>query len=53
MLAPLRSFQPVDMVATLIQPASVQGDAGIQELFAGTTTIPKMLETMDEAYEQK
>ena len=27
--------------------------AGIQELFAGKTTIPKMLESMDEAYEQK
>jgi raffinose/stachyose/melibiose transport system substrate-binding protein len=27
--------------------------AGIQELFAGKTSIPKMLETMDKAYEQK
>ena len=27
--------------------------AGIQELFAGKTTIPKMLKSMDEAYEQK
>jgi hypothetical protein len=27
--------------------------AGIQELFAGKTSIPRMLETMDKAYEQK
>jgi raffinose/stachyose/melibiose transport system substrate-binding protein len=27
--------------------------AGIQELFAGKTTIPKLLKSMDEAYEQK
>jgi raffinose/stachyose/melibiose transport system substrate-binding protein len=27
--------------------------AGIQELFAGKTSIPKMLESMDKAYEQK
>ena len=27
--------------------------AGIQELFAGKTTVPKLLEDMDKAYEQK
>ncbi|HWM89988.1 MAG TPA: Asd/ArgC dimerization domain-containing protein [Thermoanaerobaculia bacterium] len=42
-LAPLRSFQPVDMVATLIQPASVQGDPGIQELFEQTREIVAMI----------
>ncbi|MFL6201663.1 MAG: Asd/ArgC dimerization domain-containing protein [Thermoanaerobaculia bacterium] len=42
-LAPLRSFQPVDLVATLIQPASVQGDAGIQELFEQTREIVAMI----------
>lgn len=43
LLAPLRAFQPVDMVATLIQPASVQGDAGIQELFEQTREIVAMI----------
>ncbi len=42
-IAPLRAFQPVDMVATLIQPASVQGDAGIQELFEQTREIVAMI----------
>ena len=42
-LAPLRSFQPVDLVATLIQPASTQGDAGIQELFDQTREIVAMV----------
>lgn len=42
-LAPLRSFQPVDLVATLIQPASTQGDPGIQELFEGTREIVAMI----------
>jgi aspartate-semialdehyde dehydrogenase len=42
-LAPLRAFQPVDLVATLIQPASVQGDAGIQELFEQTREIVAMI----------
>jgi aspartate-semialdehyde dehydrogenase len=41
-LAPLRSFQPVDLVATLIQPASTQGDPGIQELFEQTRQIVAM-----------
>lgn len=39
----LRPFQPVDAVATLIQPASVQGDAGIQELFEQTREIVAMI----------
>ena len=42
-IAPLRAFQPVDMVATLIQPASVQGDAGVQELFEQTREIVAMI----------
>lgn len=42
-LAPLRSFQPVDLVATLIQPASTQGDPGIQELFEQTREIVAMI----------
>lgn len=42
-LAPLRAFQPVDLVATLIQPASTQGDPGIQELFEQTREIVAMV----------
>lgn len=42
-LAPLRAFQPVDLVATLIQPASTQGDPGIQELFEQTREIVAMI----------
>ena len=42
-LAPLRTFQPVDLVATLIQPASTQGDPGIQELFEQTREIVAMI----------
>lgn len=42
-LAPLRAFQPVDLVGTLIQPASTQGDAGIQELFEQTREIVAMI----------
>lgn len=41
-LHPLRQFQPVDAVATLIQPASAQGDPGIQELFEQTRIIVAM-----------
>lgn len=41
-LHPLRPFQPVDAVATLIQPASEQGDPGIQELFEQTRAIVAM-----------
>lgn len=41
-LHPLRQFQPVDAVATLIQPASAQGDPGVQELFEQTRTIVAM-----------
>jgi aspartate-semialdehyde dehydrogenase len=41
-IAPLRSFQPMDLVATLIQPASAQGDPGIQELFEQTREIVAM-----------
>ena len=41
-LAPLRSFQPVDLVATLVQPASTHGDPGIEELFEGTRAIVAM-----------
>lgn len=43
LLAPLRSFQPVDLVATVIQPASTQGDPGIQELFEQTREIVAMV----------
>lgn len=42
-LHPLRPFQPVDAVGTLIQPASAQGDAGIQELFESTREIVAMI----------
>lgn len=42
-LSPLRSFQPVDLAATLIQPASAQGDPGIQELFEQTRQIVAMV----------
>lgn len=41
-LAPLGPFQPLDPVATLIQPASMQGDAGIEELFEQTREIVAM-----------
>jgi aspartate-semialdehyde dehydrogenase len=43
LLHPLRSFQPVDLVATVIQPASAQGDPGIQELFEQTREIVAMI----------
>lgn len=41
-LHPLRTLQPVDMVATLIQPASVQGEPGVEELFEQTREIVMM-----------
>jgi aspartate-semialdehyde dehydrogenase len=41
-LHPLRTLQPVDVVATLIQPASAQGDAGVEELFEQTREIVMM-----------
>jgi aspartate-semialdehyde dehydrogenase len=41
-LHPLRPMQPVDAVATLIQPASAQGDPGIEELFEQTREIVMM-----------
>jgi aspartate-semialdehyde dehydrogenase len=41
-LHPLRQLQPVDAVATLIQPASAQGDPGIEELFEQTREIVMM-----------
>lgn len=42
-LNPLRPMQPVDLVGTVIQPASAQGDPGIQELFEQTRQIVAMI----------
>lgn len=42
-LHPLRPMQPVDLVGTIIQPASAQGDPGIQELFEQTREIVAMI----------
>ncbi|MES1245252.1 MAG: Asd/ArgC dimerization domain-containing protein [Acidobacteriota bacterium] len=42
-LNPLRPMQPVDLVGTVIQPASAQGDPGIQELFEQTREIVAMI----------
>ena len=42
-LHPLRPMQPVDLVGTVIQPASAQGDPGIQELFEQTRQIVAMI----------
>lgn len=42
-LHPLRPLQPVDLVGTIIQPASAQGDPGIQELFEQTRQIVAMV----------
>lgn len=42
-LHPLRPMQPVDLVGTVIQPASAQGDPGIQELFEQTREIVAMI----------
>lgn len=43
LLHPLRPMQPVDLVGTVIQPASAQGDPGIQELFEQTREIVAMI----------
>jgi aspartate-semialdehyde dehydrogenase len=43
LLHPLRPLQPVDLVGTIIQPASAQGDPGIQELFEQTREIVAMI----------
>lgn len=42
LLHPLREFEPKEAVATLIQPASVRDDAGIEELFEQTRRILAM-----------
>ncbi|HEX3126982.1 MAG TPA: Asd/ArgC dimerization domain-containing protein [Thermoanaerobaculia bacterium] len=42
-LHPLRPMQPVDLVGTIVQPASAQGDPGIQELFEQTREIVAMI----------
>lgn len=42
-LHPLRRLQPVDLVGTLIQPASAQGNPGVEELFEQTREIVAML----------
>ncbi len=41
-LHPLRPLQPVDLVGTLIQPASAQGNPGVEELFDQTREIVAM-----------
>lgn len=41
-LHPLRAFHPADAVATVIQPASAQGNPGIEELFEQTRQIVAM-----------
>jgi aspartate-semialdehyde dehydrogenase len=43
LLHPLRPMQPVDLVGTIIQPASAQGDPGVQELFEQTRQIVAMI----------
>jgi aspartate-semialdehyde dehydrogenase len=43
LLHPLRSFQPVEATATVIQPASAQGNDGIEELFEQTRQIVAMV----------
>ena len=42
LLHPLRDLDPQEAVATLIQPASVRDDAGIEELFEQTRRIVAM-----------
>ena len=42
LLHPLRDLDPRDAVATLIQPASVRDDAGVEELFEQTRRIVAM-----------
>lgn len=42
LLHPLRNLDPREAVATLIQPASVRDDAGIEELFEQTRRIVAM-----------
>lgn len=44
LLHPLRDLEPRDAVATLIQPASVRDDAGIEELFEQTRRIVAMIQ---------
>ena len=43
LLHPLRPMQPVDLVGTVVQPASAQGDPGVQELFEQTREIVAMI----------
>ncbi len=43
LLHPLRSLQPIDLVATLVQSASTQGDPGVNELFEQTREIVAMV----------
>lgn len=42
LLAPLRTFSPEQAVATLVQPASVADDPGLEELFEQTRRIVAM-----------
>jgi aspartate-semialdehyde dehydrogenase len=44
LLHPLRDLDPREAVATLIQPASVRDDAGIEELFEQTRRIVAMIQ---------
>ena len=42
LLQPLRDFSPTEAVATLIQPASMKGQAGLEELFENSRQIVAM-----------
>lgn len=44
LLHPLRDLDPQSMVATVIQPASIFGDPGIEELFEQTREIVAMVQ---------
>jgi aspartate-semialdehyde dehydrogenase len=42
LLYPLRDFSPTEAIATLIQPASMKGQAGLEELFENSRQIVSM-----------
>lgn len=42
LLSPLRGFAPTEAVATLIQPASMRGQPGLEELFENSRQIVSM-----------
>ncbi|HSS47571.1 MAG TPA: Asd/ArgC dimerization domain-containing protein [Thermoanaerobaculia bacterium] len=42
LLSPLREFAPTEAVATLMQPASMKGQAGLEELFENSRQIVAM-----------